>query len=156
MRTSGSHRSFPGHGGHAVCLRAAEQGSKSLPSARVKIFGKVYMWQNSVHSGTKMASLPSVCAMTLGKDAKILCILGRVCGVPSIRHSAKDEGLPSASNVTHGKGGSFAECLECDTRQRRKCLPSAWKLTHDKEAKFAECLEFDTRKVRNVCRVPEI
>ena len=73
-----------------------------------------------MHSGTKMASLPSVCAMTLGKEAKILCILGRVCRVPGIRHSAKDEGLPSAWNLTHGKGRRFAESLEFDTWQRKK------------------------------------
>jgi len=94
--------------------------------------------------------------MTLGKEAKILCILGRVCRVPGIRHSAKDEGLPSPSNVTHGKGGSFAECLECDTRQRRMCLLSACTMTHGKEAKFVECLDVDTRQRSKVCRVPRI
>ena len=52
-----------------------------LPSARVKTLGKVDTWQNFVHFGTKMTSLPSVCAMTLGKELKILCILGRVCRV---------------------------------------------------------------------------
>ena len=90
----------------------------TLSSARVKTLGKVDTWQNSVHSGTKMPSLPSVCAMTLGKEAKILCILGRVCRVPGMRHSTKDEGLPSACNLTNGKGRCFAECLNFDTRQR--------------------------------------
>ena len=55
-----------------------------LLSARVKTLGKVDMWQNYVHSGTKIASLPSVCAMTLGKEVKILCILGCICRVPEL------------------------------------------------------------------------
>ena len=50
-----------------------------LPSARVKTLGKVYTWQNSVHSGTKMASLPSVCAMTLGKEANICTFWASLC-----------------------------------------------------------------------------
>ena len=61
---------------------------------------------------------------------------------------AKEEALPSAWSVTHGKGASFAECLECDTWQRRKHLQSAWNVTHDKGGIFAECLEFDTRQTR--------
>ena len=92
-----------------ICGSFAECNTRQrglLLSVRVKTLGKVYTWQNSVHSGTKIASLPSVCAMTLGKETKILCILGHVCRVPGIRHSAKDEGLPSAWNVTHDKGGS--------------------------------------------------
>ena len=64
-----------------------------LPSARVKTLGKVYTWQNVVRSGIKMASLPSVCAMTFGKEAKILCILGRVCRVPRMWHMAKVMGV---------------------------------------------------------------
>ena len=68
----------------------------TLSSARVKTLGKVDTWQNSVHSRSKMASLLSVCDMTLGKEAKILCILGHVCRVPGIQHSAKEEGLSSA------------------------------------------------------------
>ena len=103
-----------------ICGSFAECNTRQrglLLSARVKTLGKVYTWQNSVHSGTKMASLPSVCAMTLGKQAKILCILGlkwllcrvfakcvvfdtrqrmKVCWVPGIWHTAKDEGLPRA------------------------------------------------------------
>ena len=120
-----------------------------LLSARVKTLGKVDTWQNFVHSRTKMASLSSVCAMTLGKEAKILCILGlkwllcrvfagclvfdtrqrtKVCRVPGIWYTAKDEDLPSAWNLTHGKGRSFAECLNFDTRQRRKVcrVPDIW------------------------------
>ena len=87
-----------------------------LSSAMKNTLGKVDTWQNSVHSGTKMPSLPSVCAMTLGKEAKILCILGlkwllcrvfaeclvfntrqrtKVCRVPGILHTAKEEALTS-------------------------------------------------------------
>ena len=156
-----------------ICGSFAECNTRQrglLPSTRVKTLGKVYTWQNSVHSGTKIASLPSVCAMTLGKEAKILCILGRVCRVPAIRHSAKDEGLLSFWNLTHGKGRIFAECLNIDTRQRRNLcrvsgiwhttkeefLPSAWTLTHGKGRSFAECLEHDTRQRKKLCWVPEI
>ena len=67
-----------------ICGSFAECNTRQrglLASARVKTLGKVYTWQNSVHFGTKMASLPSVCAMKLGKEAKIPCILGRVCRV---------------------------------------------------------------------------
>ena len=70
-----------------ICGSFAECNTRQrglLASARVKTLGKVYTWQNSVHFGTKMASLPNVCAMTLGKEAKILCILGRVCRVPGM------------------------------------------------------------------------
>ena len=119
-----------------------------LSSARVKTLGKVDTWQNYVHSGTKMTSLSSVYAMTLGKEAKILCILGRVCRVPELWHTAKVEALPSAWNMTHGKGRIFAECLNFDTRQRKKIcrvpelwhsakkhsLPSTWDLTLGKRA----------------------
>ena len=62
-----------------ICGSFAECNTKQrglLPSARLKTLGKVYTWQNSVHSGTKMASLPSVCAVTLDKEAKICNILG--------------------------------------------------------------------------------
>ena len=96
-----------------------------LPSTMKNTLGKAFTWQKSLHSGTKMASLPSVCARTLGKEAKILCILGRVCRVPSIRHSAKDEGLLSASNVTHDKVVRVCRVLDCDTWQSSKSLPSA-------------------------------
>ena len=67
-----------------------------LSSAIKNTLSKVDTWQNSMHFGTKMAFLPSVCAMTLDKEAKILCILGCVCRVSGIQHSTKDEGLPSA------------------------------------------------------------
>ena len=89
----------------------------ALPSVRVKTLGKVYTWQNSVHSGTKIASLPSVCAMTLGKEAKILCHeevfaecldwdtrqRSKVCRVPGLGHMAKKQSLPSARDLTLGK-----------------------------------------------------
>jgi len=42
-----------------------------LPSAIKNTLGKVDTRQKSVHSETKMASLPSVGAVTLGKDANI-------------------------------------------------------------------------------------
>ena len=142
-----------------ICGSFAECNTRKrglLPSARVKTLDKVYTWQNSVHSGTKMTSLPSVYAMTLDKEAKILCILGCVCRVPGIRHSAKDEGLSSAWNVTHSKGGSFAECSECDTRQRRKLYRVLGMWHTAKEEVFAECLECDTRQRRKLCWVPGI
>ena len=41
-----------------------------LPSARVKTLGKEDTWSKSVYSRTKMVSLPSVCAVTLGKETK--------------------------------------------------------------------------------------
>ena len=39
-----------------------------LPSAMKNTLGKTDMWQKSVHSRTKMAYLPSVCAVTLDKE----------------------------------------------------------------------------------------
>ena len=67
-------------------------------------------WQKSVHSGTKMASLPSVCAVTLGKEANICAFWVSLYRVLGIWHSAKKEGLPSVPEMTLGKEGSFAEC----------------------------------------------
>ena len=52
-----------------------------LPSARVKTLGKVYIWQNSMHSGTKMASLSSVCAVTLDKETNISTFWASLCRV---------------------------------------------------------------------------
>ena len=95
-----------------------------------------------MHSGTKMASLAECLRYDTRQRSQ------------NSMHSGT--GLPSASNVTHGKGGRFAECLECDTRQSRKCLPSASTVTHGKETKFAECLDCDTWQRRKVCGVPKI
>jgi len=39
-----------------------------LPSVMKNTLGKADTWQKSVHSGAKMASLPSVCIVTLGKE----------------------------------------------------------------------------------------
>ena len=41
-----------------------------LPSAMKNTLDKADSWQKSVHSGAKMASLPSICAVTLGKETK--------------------------------------------------------------------------------------
>ena len=65
-----------------------------------------------------MASLPSVCAVTLGKEANICTFWASLCRVSSIWHSTKMEGLPSARDLTLGKEGMFAECQILDTRQR--------------------------------------
>ena len=72
-------------------------------SVRVKTLGKVYTWQNSVHSGTKIASLPSVCAMTLGKEGMFV-----ECQCLDTRQRDQKLGL---------EWPVFAECPGCDTRQ---------------------------------------
>ena len=38
--------------------------------------------------------------------------------------------------MTLGKGGSFAECLEFDTRQKEEALPNVWELTLGKGGMF--------------------
>ena len=80
-----------------------------LPSARCKPLGKVDTWQNSVHSGTKMTSLPSVCPMTLGKEVKFCGFWNGLCRVPILWHTAKGVTMPSVPSLTHGKKVSFAE-----------------------------------------------
>ena len=42
-----------------------------LPSAMENTVDKADTWQKSMHYGTKMAYLPSVCVVTLGKEANI-------------------------------------------------------------------------------------
>ena len=91
-----------------------------LPSAMKNTLGKADTWQISVYSGTKMASLPNVCAVTLGKKANICTFWASLCRVSSIWHSAKKTCLPSARNLTLGKEGRFAECQVRDTRQMRR------------------------------------
>ena len=61
-------RSEQGHGHFAECY-TRQRGI--LPSARVKTLGKEDTWPKYVHSETKMASLPSVCVVTLDKEANI-------------------------------------------------------------------------------------
>ena len=56
----------------------------------------------------------------------------------------KEKSLPSVSELTLSKGGSFAECLEFDTWQNEEGLPSVWELTLGKGCRFAECLGVDT------------
>ena len=55
-----------------------------LPSAKVKTLGKADTWQISVHSRTKMTSMPSVYAATLDKDANICTFWASLCRVSSI------------------------------------------------------------------------
>ena len=71
-----------------------------LPSAMKNTLVKSDTWQKYVHSGTKIAFLLSVYAVTLDKEANICMLL--------------------ASCPTLGKEGRFAECPVFDTRQRRK------------------------------------
>ena len=57
-----------------ICGSFAECDTRQkeyLPSAMKNTLGKSDTWQKYVHPRTKMASLPSVCAMTLGKEANI-------------------------------------------------------------------------------------
>ena len=112
-----------------------------LPSASCKPLGKVDTWQNSVHPGTKMASLPSVCPMTLGKEAKFYGFWNGLCRVPILWHTAKRS--------------HFAECPLFDMA-KRPALPSIHTLTHGKKASFAECSEFDTRQMGQICRGPKV
>ena len=91
-----------------------------LPSARVKTLGKANTWQISMHSGTKMASLSSVCAVTLGKEANICTFWSNLCRVSSIWHSTKKAGLLSVRDLTLGKEGRFAECQVQETQQTRR------------------------------------
>ena len=93
-----------------------------LPSARVKTLGKANTWQISVHSETKMTSLPSVYAVTLGKEANICTFWASLCRVSSIWHSTKKTGLPSAPDLTLGKEGMVTECQILDTWQRSQHL----------------------------------
>ena len=53
----------------------------ALPSITL---GKEDMWPKSVHYETKMASLPSVCAVTLDKEANICTFYASLCRVSSI------------------------------------------------------------------------
>ena len=55
-----------------------------LPSAMKNTLGKTDMWQKSVHSRTKMASLPSVYAVTLDKDTNICTFWASLCRVSGI------------------------------------------------------------------------
>ena len=50
----------------------------------VKTLGEADTWQIYVHSRTKMTSLLSVCAVTLGKEANICTFWARLCRVYSI------------------------------------------------------------------------
>ena len=52
-----------------------------LTSAMKNTLGKADMWQKYVYSGAKMTSLPSVCAVTLGKEAKICTLWASLCRV---------------------------------------------------------------------------
>ena len=93
-----------------------------LSSARVKTLSKENTWPKSVHSGTKMASMPSVCAVTLRKEANICTFWSSLYRVSSIWHSTKMTGLPSARDLTLGKPARFVR-----------------ELTLGKGDRFAEC-----------------
>ena len=54
--------------------------------------------------------------------------------------------MPSVWELTLGKGCSFAECLEFDTRQNEEALPNVWDLALGKGCTFAEYLGVDTRQ----------
>ena len=98
----------------------------------VKHSAKWTRGKNYVHSMTKMASLPSVCPMTLGKEAKFYGFWNGLCRVPILWHTAKGVTLPSAPSLTHGKKASFAECSEFDTRQMGQICrgPKLWHTTN--------------------------
>ena len=55
-----------------------------LLSTMKNTLGKDGHVAKSVHSGTKMVSLPSVCAVTLGKEANICTFWASLCRVSSI------------------------------------------------------------------------
>ena len=55
-----------------------------LLSAMENTPSKANTWQKSVHSGTKMASLLSVCVVTLGKEANICTFWASLCRVSDI------------------------------------------------------------------------
>ena len=83
-----------------------------MPSAKVKTLGKTDTWPKSVYSGTKMASLPSVCAVTLDKEG-----MSAECQRLNTRRRDQKLGLEwpvfakSVWGVTLDKHGLFAECL---------------------------------------------
>ena len=74
-----------------------------LPSAMKNTLGKADTWQKSIHSGAKMASLPSVRAVTLGKE-------GMFAECQSLDTRQRDQKLGLEWPV-------FVECPRCDTRQ---------------------------------------
>ena len=74
-----------------------------LPSAMKNTLGKADTWQNSMHSGAKMASLPSVGAVTLGKEGMFV-----ECQCLDTRQRDQKLGL---------EWPVFAECPGFDTRQ---------------------------------------
>ena len=69
------------YGSFAECYT---QQKPYLPSAMKIHSAKRDTWQKSVHSGTKMASLPSVCTVTLDKEANICTFWASLCRVLGI------------------------------------------------------------------------
>ena len=74
-----------------------------LPSAMKNTLDKAEMWQKSMYAGAKMASLPSVCAVTLGKE-------GMFTECQRLDTRQRDQKLGLEWLI-------FAECPGCDTRQ---------------------------------------
>ena len=74
-----------------------------LLSAMKDTLSKADTWQKSVHSGAKMASLSSVCAMTLDKE-------GMFVECQCLDNRQRDQKLGLEWPV-------FAQCPGCDTRQ---------------------------------------
>ena len=133
-----------------ICGSFAECYTRQKPylSSAMKIhLTKRDTWQKSVLSRTKMASLPSVCAMTLSKEAKILCHeevfaecldwdtrqRSKVWRVPGLGHMAKKQSLPSARDLTLGK------------RAVTVSAPSRYF--------FSPSVGFSSRQI--ICRVPD-
>jgi hypothetical protein len=146
-----------------------------LPSACVKTLDKVDTWQNSMLSRTEMVALPSVWAVTLGKEANNLpyqpvfaeCVVFdtrqsiNVCQVPWVQHTAKVELLPWHGFVTRQMGEG---CRVSRILHTAKCemLPSAWDSTHDKPAVTVPSpSHYFFRRVpvlalgKMICRVPD-
>ena len=125
---------------YVVALPSVTLGKRDICRVPWKIHSaKRDTWQKSMHSGTKMASLSSVCAMTLSKEANICTLWASVCRVSIIWHSTNKAGLLSVRYLTLDKEGGLSSVPEFDTRQRRQLCQVSQSLTLSKEGSFAKC-----------------